>query len=308
MTVDPAVEVETGSSEVHAVVQVSGPTFAGETVTVDSTQLQGACVGGFAFETLQGGSVSAPVTGASLSVVLDTLGRATVSVSASLCAPGISTIDATLASSPFTSASTKLTVDPPQPAAPGLSAFPTSEVETSGGDVYAVFDVGMNRSFSGDTVSIDSAQLGADCVGVRWEPGNGGTATTSGSAEATLDQNGNAVFVVEGSSCGAFPSVVQADLDAPPFTTYGSDFTIVSEVPAITKFTPSRGRAGKSVTITGSSLSGATAVTFNGTPAVIIRDDATKIKTQVPSGATTGTIQVTTPGGTATSATPFTVT
>ena len=174
--------------------------------------------------------------------------------------------------------------------------------------MYAVFEVGFSPSFTGETVSIDSAQLGADCVGVRWEPGNGGTATTSGYAETTLDQNGNAVFVLEGSSCGAFPSVVQVDLDAPPYMTYLSDFRIVSEVPAIKKFTPAMGASGQSVTITGTSLSEASAVTFNGTPAVIIKDDATKIKTHVPAGATTGTIQVTTPGGTATSTKPFTVT
>ena len=109
--VDPALEAETGGNEVHAVVQVSGPAFAGDTVTIDSAQLQAACAGGFAFETLQGGSVSAPVTGASLSVVLDNLGRATVSLSGSFCAQGSSTIDATLASSPFRTASTKLTVE-----------------------------------------------------------------------------------------------------------------------------------------------------------------------------------------------------
>jgi hypothetical protein len=78
--------------------------------------------------------------------------------------------------------------------------------------------------------------------------------------------------------------------------------------PTITKFTPLSGAVGKKVTISGTNLSGATAVTFNGTAAQITKDTATKIKTTVPTGATTGRIQVTTPGGTATSAASFTVT
>ena len=47
---------------------------------------------------------------------------------------------------------------------------------------------------------------------------------------------------------------------------------------------------------------------FNGTPARITSDSATKIVTSVPTGATTGKISVTTPAGTASSPSPFSVT
>jgi IPT/TIG domain len=79
-------------------------------------------------------------------------------------------------------------------------------------------------------------------------------------------------------------------------------------MPTITSFTPTAGPVGTSVTITGTNLTGATSVKFNGVSATITSNTATQIKTKVPTGATTGPITVTTANGTATSATNFTVT
>ena len=85
-------------------------------------------------------------------------------------------------------------------------------------------------------------------------------------------------------------------------------FTVISPAPAITSCLPSSGPAGTLVTITGSNLTGATAVTFNGLAAASFSVvSATQITATVPAGATSGPIRVTTPGGTATSATSFTV-
>jgi hypothetical protein len=81
-----------------------------------------------------------------------------------------------------------------------------------------------------------------------------------------------------------------------------------SGVPCIAKLAPVSGPAGTAVTITGINLAGATAVDFNGTAAAISADQATKITTAVPTGATSGSVNVMTPGGTATSPSPFTVT
>jgi hypothetical protein len=77
--------------------------------------------------------------------------------------------------------------------------------------------------------------------------------------------------------------------------------------PTITSFTPTFGPVGTSVTITGTNLTGATSVKFNGTTATITSNSATQIVTTVPAGATTGPISVTTANGTADSATNFTV-
>jgi protocatechuate 3,4-dioxygenase beta subunit len=78
--------------------------------------------------------------------------------------------------------------------------------------------------------------------------------------------------------------------------------------PVITSFDPITGPVGTSVTITGTDLTGATAVAFNAVSATITSNTATAIVTAVPATATTGPITVTTAGGTATSATDFTVT
>jgi uncharacterized repeat protein (TIGR03803 family) len=78
--------------------------------------------------------------------------------------------------------------------------------------------------------------------------------------------------------------------------------------PAILNFSPTSGKVGDPVTINGTSFTGATKVTFGGVKATFSVVSDIKITTTVPTGAKTGRIQVTTPGGTATSATDFTVT
>ena len=78
--------------------------------------------------------------------------------------------------------------------------------------------------------------------------------------------------------------------------------------PRIASFSPASGPVGTTVTISGTNFSGATAVTFNTVSAGFVVDSATSMRAQVPSGATSGPIRVTTPGGTATSASGFVVT
>jgi hypothetical protein len=83
-------------------------------------------------------------------------------------------------------------------------------------------------------------------------------------------------------------------------------FTVVNP-PAISGFTPTTGKVGASVSINGTSFTGATAVAFNGVSASFTVMSDTAIQTAVPAGATTGPLSVTTPGGTANSANAFTV-
>src|SRR5439155_1203479 len=83
--------------------------------------------------------------------------------------------------------------------------------------------------------------------------------------------------------------------------------TAVTSVPTITSFTPTTGPTGTSVTISGTNFTGATAIRFNGVSASFTVSSATAIQATVPAGATTGPLTVTTPGGTATSASSFTV-
>jgi uncharacterized repeat protein (TIGR03803 family) len=68
---------------------------------------------------------------------------------------------------------------------------------------------------------------------------------------------------------------------------------------------PNFGKAGRIVGILGNNLTETTSVTFNGTPATFEVVSATYLKATVPIGATTGTIQVTTPSGTLSSNVAF---
>jgi uncharacterized repeat protein (TIGR03803 family) len=70
---------------------------------------------------------------------------------------------------------------------------------------------------------------------------------------------------------------------------------------------PTSGPVGGTIKILGTDLTGATSVTFNGTAAEFTVVASSYIKTTIPIGATTGTIQVVTPGGTLSSNVPFTV-
>jgi large repetitive protein len=89
--------------------------------------------------------------------------------------------------------------------------------------------------------------------------------------------------------------------------TSASNFTVIPP-PAITGFSPASGPVGTTVTISGSGLTGATAVAFNGTSATYTVNSDSQVTATVPSGASSGPITVTTGGGTATSTSGFTVT
>lgn len=77
--------------------------------------------------------------------------------------------------------------------------------------------------------------------------------------------------------------------------------------PTVKTFSPSSGTVGTPVTITGTALTQATKVTFNGTSASFTVNSDTQITATVPTGATTGRIAVTTKGGGASTSTSFTV-
>ena len=79
--------------------------------------------------------------------------------------------------------------------------------------------------------------------------------------------------------------------------------------PTITSFSPTSGPVGTSVIITGMSLSQTTLVKFGTVTATTFTVNSnTQVTATVPTGAVTGKISIATPGGTAASATAFTVT
>jgi hypothetical protein len=87
-----------------------------------------------------------------------------------------------------------------------------------------------------------------------------------------------------------------------------SSAVTVAAPPTVSSFSPTSGPLGTSVVIIGTNLSSASSVKFNGATATFSIASATQITAFVPGTATTGTIAVTTPYGTGTSAGAFTVT
>lgn len=77
----------------------------------------------------------------------------------------------------------------------------------------------------------------------------------------------------------------------------GTVFSLSDGLGPLAKILPTLGTAGATVMILGDNLTGATKVTFNGVPAAFTVVSGTEIKVIVPTGATTGTVEVVTPGG-----------
>jgi uncharacterized repeat protein (TIGR03803 family) len=77
----------------------------------------------------------------------------------------------------------------------------------------------------------------------------------------------------------------------------GTVYKLAGGLPAFVKVVPAFGKVTASVKILGTNLTGATSVTFNGTPATFTVVSANEITVSVPAGATSGSIVVTTPGG-----------
>jgi len=89
--------------------------------------------------------------------------------------------------------------------------------------------------------------------------------------------------------------------------TCGTVFALSANLQQFVAEQPTLGRVGMPVRILGTNLTGATSVTFNGTAATFKVVSPTLITTTVPAGATTGSVQVTTPHGVLTSNAAFTV-
>lgn len=106
---------------------------------------------------------------------------------------------------------------------------------------------------------------------------------------------------------GAGPGVIVQDTDGVFYGTTNTDgiycacgtiYGFSVGLGPFVRTNPTSGVVGSPVTILGTKLTGATSVSFNGTPASFTVISASEIKTTVPANATTGTVQVTTPAGT----------
>jgi uncharacterized repeat protein (TIGR03803 family) len=88
---------------------------------------------------------------------------------------------------------------------------------------------------------------------------------------------------------------------------HGTAFKVSVGLSAFVETVTASGAAGSSVIILGSNMTGASSVTFNGAAAAFTLVSSTEITATVPSGATTGSVVVTTPKGKLQSNRSFTV-
>ena len=88
---------------------------------------------------------------------------------------------------------------------------------------------------------------------------------------------------------------------------YGTVFSLSVGLGPFVKTLPTSGKVGAAVRILGTDLTGAISVTFDGTAAVFTVVRPSEISTTAPTGATTGTVEVTIPIGTLSSNAAFRV-
>ena len=163
---------------------------------------------------------------------------------------------------------------------------------------------GANAEGTGGVAGASSSQTGGVGGGPATnEAGGGGggggcNGGGGGSTGGTSRDNASGGGGGAGNSCGGTANVG---------ANAGKGFVRLYFAPAALTFSPPKGKVGAEVTISGKNLKGATAVTFNGVAASIQADASTSIRVMVPSGATTGPVAVTTPGGTASSTKDFKV-
>jgi hypothetical protein len=216
-----------------------------------------------------GGASAVTINGSAASVVFDAANQIMVTVPAAASSGHWAV---TTAGGTATSTGT-FTVVPP---APAISAFSPASGAT------------------GSSLTITGSNLGAATA-----------VTINGSAASVVSDGANQIVVtVPAAATSGHWAVTTAGGTA----TSSASFTMLPPAPVISAFSPASGAIGSSLTITGSNLGGATAVSINGSAASVVSDAANQIVVTVPSAATSGHCAVTTAGGTATSSASFTVT
>ena len=193
-------------------------------------------------------------------------------------------------------------------AATGVAFANASDGWAVGADgVLATADGGSTWSKQSSTAATGVACASAGDVWVVGGPdilasANGGVTWSEQYSYSTYDLTLKAITCLNGSdlwAVGGSPDLGGGTILA---TTDGG-----WPSPTLTGFSPGTGIPGNRVVLTGTGFTSATGVKFDGTAATFAVDSDTQITATVPSGAMSGRIIVTTPGGTAASTTSFTV-
>ena len=171
-------------------------------------------------------------------------------------------------------------------------------------------------NYSIPTLSPGAYSALASASGYGPQTQNNVNLTAGNTTTANFSLAGQSVITYTYDELGRLVGVVdsQSDAAAYHYDAVGNLLSITrnhSSQVSIIDFTPKSGPVGATVTISGTAFSttaSQNSVSFHGTSATVISATATQVVTSVPSGATSGTISVTAPAGTATSTGSFTVT
>ncbi len=185
----------------------------------------------------------------------------------------------------------------------GCSGSTTCQVTMAAAEsVTAVFGAQAAPTLSGFSPTVGTTGTSVTVAGSNFTGATaltfGGTAAQSFSVDSDTQITAN---VAAGTTTGKI-TVTTPEGTATSVAT----FTFFS-APTITSFSPGGGGAHATVTVRGTDLNGATRVRLNGVSAPFSAESATKLTFTVPVGASSGAIEVSTPGGIATSAGTFTV-
>jgi uncharacterized repeat protein (TIGR01451 family) len=167
-------------------------------------------------------------------------------------------------------------------------------VSTNGPTFYApprVTGITPGAAVVGDVVTLSGTNFTEASVVRFGEVAAAFTVTEPGKIEATVpaeSRTGQVTVVVPG---GKFITA--------------ESFTVL---PHVTSFSPLLGPVETQVTVVGTSLQGATRVTFNGVNAAFVNESSIRLRATVPNSASTGPIRVTTLDGVAESPEVFVVT
>ena len=186
-------------------------------------------------------------------------------------------------------------------------SFPTStsglNATASGlNGYYAVVTVNYS-TFSGPTPTLTSfTPTSGSCTNIVTVNGtnfNNGTPVVkfNGVAAATTYVSATQVTAVIPAAATTGPLTIQT---GGGIATAASNFTVNTSVPTITAVTPTAITAGNTVTITGTNLSCPTAISIGGTPVVSFNAVSSTQVTAVVGYGATGSLSLTTAGGTAT--------
>lgn len=172
-------------------------------------------------------------------------------------------------------------------------------VHVSDGVLYSM-NVGLKPFVA--PVVLHSAKANAT-VELLGQGFNTATGVTFGTGAGTLTVS-NDTFATAKVTTGATTGVITVKEPGGNLTTLKT-FKIT---PVVKTFSPTSGPVGTSVVITGTSLLQTSAVKFGGVAATAFTVNSdTQVTATVPTGAVTGKISITTPGGTGSSTTVFTV-